>query len=468
MPYKKPIKVICFETEPGLEPAIKTREHFPAAQSKPRVLIAVDRSGWCFDRTAHQIQKHLSEQYDIEIQTVSQILSSGPYKTDVLIARKERFEELRAKGSAASTVLAIFEDPTDLALPRADAICVANKAFHSALRASLPPTWRGTSPPMFNDQYVYVTEAGVDLEHFKSTPLPKDFVVGWCGNSAFGEDDHKGLELVKGACRLASVPLVISDVAGGSGRSYEEMPAFYQGISVLVCMSKSEGAPNPVLEAMASGRPVISTRVGLAEDLLEDSGAGLIVLRSTMALAEALWQMQGLDLAAMGQEARERVAPYTWGEQVEIWQEVIEVALDEVEEALDALNPSAETVSEKMQRQQRETLRPVPNEDQSKALEHALADLAARDAAYRAGLERGHMEGNLVRSDSASTQIHLIPSGRFSLNGAPVTVKPKVLLTCDVPGWAFDVNLRDMAEYLKDDFDFEHWYVDPIGDGAKQ
>lgn len=37
--------------------------------------------------------------------------------------------------------------------------------------------------------------------------------------------------------------------------------------------------------------------------------------------------------------------------------------------------------------------------------------------------------------------------------------RPKVLLLSDVRGWAFDINLRDMAEYLKDHFDFSFWYV---------
>ena len=39
-----------------------------------------------------------------------------------------------------------------------------------------------------------------------------------------------------------------------------------------------------------------------------------------------------------------------------------------------------------------------------------------------------------------------------------VRVRPKVLLLSDVRGWAFDVNLRDMAEYLKDEFEFDFWY----------
>ena len=38
-------------------------------------------------------------------------------------------------------------------------------------------------------------------------------------------------------------------------------------------------------------------------------------------------------------------------------------------------------------------------------------------------------------------------------------MKPSVLCICDVPGWAFDRNCRDMAAALADDFDFRFWYM---------
>jgi glycosyltransferase involved in cell wall biosynthesis len=41
------------------------------------------------------------------------------------------------------------------------------------------------------------------------------------------------------------------------------MPEYYSKIDVLVCASKIEGTPNPVLEAMACGVPVITTDVGI-------------------------------------------------------------------------------------------------------------------------------------------------------------------------------------------------------------
>ena len=45
------------------------------------------------------------------------------------------------------------------------------------------------------------------------------------------------------------------------------------------------------------------------------------------------------------------------------------------------------------------------------------------------------------------------------LQPRPEGAKPRVLLVADVPGWAFDQNLRDLAEYLGDRFDFSFAYV---------
>jgi glycosyltransferase involved in cell wall biosynthesis len=47
-----------------------------------------------------------------------------------------------------------------------------------------------------------------------------------------------------------------------------KMPAYYSEIDVLVCASKIEGTPTPVLEAMACGVPIVSTDVGIVPDVL--------------------------------------------------------------------------------------------------------------------------------------------------------------------------------------------------------
>ena len=52
-----------------------------------------------------------------------------------------------------------------------------------------------------------------------------------------------------------------------SNYSRVEMAEFYNKIGTLICFSESEGTPNPVLEAAACGRNVITTEVGNVPEL---------------------------------------------------------------------------------------------------------------------------------------------------------------------------------------------------------
>jgi len=67
-----------------------------------------------------------------------------------------------------------------------------------------------------------------------------------------------------------------------------EFLSFFEKIHVYLCTSDVEGGPFPVLEAMASGIPVISTKVGLADDLLKQGGGLLCEKRDVESLTEAV------------------------------------------------------------------------------------------------------------------------------------------------------------------------------------
>ena len=62
-------------------------------------------------------------------------------------------------------------------------------------------------------------------------------------------------------------------------RTQEEMVAFYQGVDVQICASRTEGGPHPLLEAAACGIPLISTRVGIAPELIKDGDNGFLIER---------------------------------------------------------------------------------------------------------------------------------------------------------------------------------------------
>lgn len=82
---------------------------------------------------------------------------------------------------------------------------------------------------------------------------------------------------------------------------------------VLVLPSRREGMPNALLEAMASGLPVVATRVGAIEDTVADGAHGYLVDPENIyalgaALVRARHDVQAL--TAMGAEARQRVIAY--------------------------------------------------------------------------------------------------------------------------------------------------------------
>jgi glycosyltransferase involved in cell wall biosynthesis len=89
-----------------------------------------------------------------------------------------------------------------------------------------------------------------------------------------------------------------------------DMPSVYQSADVLMLTSDWEGTPNVVLEAMASGLPVVSTSVGGVPDIVEHGVTGrLAAAGDDRSLEEALIDLSDDDRErrAMGARARAHV-----------------------------------------------------------------------------------------------------------------------------------------------------------------
>jgi glycosyltransferase involved in cell wall biosynthesis len=64
--------------------------------------------------------------------------------------------------------------------------------------------------------------------------------------------------------------------------SISEMPALYQQSTIFVLTSTHEGTPNVLLEAMASGLPVVATRVGGVPEIVQHGCTGFLAAEDEM------------------------------------------------------------------------------------------------------------------------------------------------------------------------------------------
>jgi hypothetical protein len=102
-------------------------------------------------------------------------------------------------------------------------------------------------------------------------------IVGFSGYTY--PNRRKGEDLVKGIIG-SNVAQRVEWRASGRGwpvptkrLSWAEMPSFYQDLDVLVCPSRVEGGPMPVLEALSCGvRVVIPRGVGILDEIPETPG----------------------------------------------------------------------------------------------------------------------------------------------------------------------------------------------------
>jgi glycosyltransferase involved in cell wall biosynthesis len=183
----------------------------------------------------------------------------------------------------------------------------------------------------YDARKIIVTPYGVDTERFTPRIEPRrdrTFRVLFVGQIG----QRKGMSDLLTAYAMFRRPDSELKLVGSYGHGYEvyrsfshlfqhtpnvpqaELPRIFQDADVFVFPSLIEGMPLVVLEAMACGVPVITTKHGPC-DVVRDGVDGFFVpIRDPQAIAERLEQLYvdpGLR-QRMARNAREQASRYTW------------------------------------------------------------------------------------------------------------------------------------------------------------
>jgi glycosyltransferase involved in cell wall biosynthesis len=136
----------------------------------------------------------------------------------------------------------------------------------------------------------FISEVGYMLDVYNHTPFSADeryfsvkspiqsegkLRVGYVGSF---RDDKKFLEVIKPALDMLKdkIEPVIYGRASGKRLGHKDMSFGYNNMDCLVVGSSHESGPMPPLEAALCGRPTITTRCGMMEDVFDNDSACFI------------------------------------------------------------------------------------------------------------------------------------------------------------------------------------------------
>lgn len=274
---------------------------------KKKIALVVDVKGWAFWNIASQIKKNESEYYDFDIIVMEEI--NDIYKLMIMlkiydhvhffwrghlswIETKESevfvkqygfdydyfyksFVEDRKNNMTTSVYDHLFINKEEISFTNS---MLSKVCGYTVSSEKLKRIYQ--SLDLIISPASVITD-GVDLSVFKPERLERfvnrkknKLIIGWVGNSLWQGNgtDTKGVNtILKPAINeLKNDGYNIEEFFADKQVRFiphDDMPEYYSKIDVLICTSLTEGTPNPVLEAMACGVPIISTDVGIVPEV---------------------------------------------------------------------------------------------------------------------------------------------------------------------------------------------------------
>ena len=171
---------------------------------------------------------------------------------------------------------------------------------------------------------LHYTPNGVETSVF--TPdyndLNDDVIFGWVGN--IDRATKRYSEIITLLSRKHNFKVIGTSKKDGIDKllNKKEMRDYYNSLDYFVVSSDTEGTPNPALEAMSCGIPVITTKVGNMIEIVNHGVSGFFVegdMQSFMRVMDKLRDTSKSDYQKMCIESRRGVESWDWSIKYEEW-----------------------------------------------------------------------------------------------------------------------------------------------------
>jgi len=278
------------------------------ASGKPRVVFVIDRPGWAYDIVSRNVAAQLADDYDFRIICQAERAYKDQIQEDadlwifhhLSMADKHGAGRKYLVKMSGYRCLEVFNEKGDAGQKRLGDMLGGQHIITT--NNGLTEIAQKYSP------HVRMIQNGLDLEMFRPhRTMAKEFTVGFCASITNQKRiRYKGFSYVDVACEALDVKLNVSAYNArqdAPGLPYAKMPAFYRRISCLVHPSKEEGSSNAVMEALACGIPVITTRTGYHGEMLTDDLNVLFAERTAVDVQALVWFAKAFPLT-MGQIAK--------------------------------------------------------------------------------------------------------------------------------------------------------------------
>lgn len=290
-----------------------------ANTSLPKIALILDTEYWAFANIAHQLCRYLSDRFNFTVLSMSRIKDITQLFSMVRDCSVVHFfwrEDLRlieqflSMDSTRHPIVnqALYRQVFSSAVYDHLYLKTSEIDERLLLFQNIVKEYYVSSQRLFEiyadikgyPKPATVLEDGIDLGRFYPVNLDRfqgfedrEIIVGWAGHSRWGGpeapvEDFKGVNtILRPAIEQLSgeglpIRLNIADRAERFIPHYK-MVDYYAKIDLYICTSKIEGTPNPVLEAMACGVPLISTDVGIVPQVFGPKQSKFILQERSIA-----------------------------------------------------------------------------------------------------------------------------------------------------------------------------------------